>query len=62
MILDKLALGRIMGYARPQPVASGEIAAGLGLPAADVVRHLKVMAQRGLVKLDGNQVQAVAVA
>jgi len=62
LILDKLAMGRIMGLARSQPVAAGEIAAGLGLPAADVLRHLNAMAQRGLVKLEGNQVQAVAVA
>ncbi|MBE0616291.1 MAG: hydrogenase iron-sulfur subunit, partial [Burkholderiales bacterium] len=62
LILDKLAMGRIMGLARSQAVATGEIAAGLGLPDADVLRHLNVMAQRGLVKLEGNQVQAVAVA
>jgi len=62
LILDKLAMGRIMGLARSQPVATGEIAAGLGLPDSDVLRHLNVMAQRGLVKLEGNQVQAVALA
>ena len=62
LILDKLAMGRIMGLARSQPVATGEIAAGLGLPASDVLRHLSVMVQRGLVRLEGNQVQAVAVA
>ena len=62
LILDKLAMGRIMGYARSRPVAAGEIAAALELPAAEVRRHLNVLAQRGLVKLDGNQVQAVAVA
>jgi coenzyme F420-reducing hydrogenase delta subunit len=62
LILDKLAMGRIMGLARSQPVATGEIAAGLGLPDADVLRHLNAMAQRGLVRLEGNQVQAVAVA
>jgi coenzyme F420-reducing hydrogenase delta subunit len=62
LILDKLAMGRIMGRVRSQPVAAGEIAAGLKLPAADVLRHLDVLAQRGLVKLDGKQVQAVAVA
>jgi len=62
LILDKLAMGRIMGYARPQPVAAGEIAAGLNLPAPEVARHLNVLAQRGMVKLDGNQVRVVAVA
>jgi F420-non-reducing hydrogenase iron-sulfur subunit len=62
LILDKLTMGRIMGYARSKPAAAGEIAEGLKLPAADVLRHLNVLAQRGLVKIDGSQVQAVAVA
>ena len=62
LVLDKLALGRIMGYARSQPVAASEIAAGLDLPAPEVARHLHVLAQRGMVKLEGNQVHVVAVA
>lgn len=62
LILDKLTMSRIMGYARPQPVAATEIAVGLHLPAADVVRHLDLLAQRGMVKLSGNQVQVVATA
>ena len=62
LILDKLAMSRIMGYARPQPIPATEIAAGLNLPASDVVRHLNVLAQRGMVKLQGNHVQVVAVA
>jgi DNA-binding IclR family transcriptional regulator len=60
LILDKLAMGRIMGYARPQPVAASEIATGLDLPATEVARHLNVLAQRGMVKLDGNQVRVAA--
>jgi F420-non-reducing hydrogenase iron-sulfur subunit len=62
LILDKLAMGRIMGHVRPQPVGADKIADGLKLPTSDVLRHLNVLAQRGLVKLEGNQVQAVAVA
>ena len=62
LVLDKLAMSRIMGYARPQPMAATEIAAGLNLPPSDVVRHLNVLAQRGMVRLDGNQVQVVAAA
>ena len=62
LILDKLALGRIMGYARSQPVAASDIVAGLDLPASEVARHLKALAQRGMVKLDGTRVQVVAVA
>ena len=62
LILDKLAMSRIMGYARPRPVAAGEIAAGLNLPAPDVARHLNALAQRGMVRLDGKQVRVVAAA
>ena len=62
LILDKLAMGRIMGHARPQPMSANDIAAGLNLPPSDVVRHLNVLSQRGMIKLDGNQVQVVAVA
>jgi coenzyme F420-reducing hydrogenase delta subunit len=62
LILDKLAMGRIMGYARSQPVAAGEIATGLDLPASEVARHLNALAQRGMVRLDGNQVRVAAAA
>jgi F420-non-reducing hydrogenase iron-sulfur subunit len=62
LILDKLTMGRIMGHVRAQRVAAGEIAAGLKLPLPDVQRHLNALVRHGLVKLDGNQVQAVAVA
>jgi len=62
LIIDKLAMGRIMGCVRSQPVAAGEIASGLRLPAADLMRYLNALAQRGLVKIEGNQVQAVTVA
>jgi len=61
LVLDKLALARIMGYARMQPVAAAEIAAGLDLPAPEVNRHLDVLAQRGMVTLEGSQAQVVAV-
>ena len=62
LILDKLEMSRILGYARQQAAAAVEIADGLKLPAADVLRHLNALAQRGMIKLDGNQVQVVAVA
>ena len=62
LILDKLAMSRIMGFARLQPVAATEIAAGLNLPAPEVLKHFDVLAQRGMVKLEGNQVQVVALA
>jgi F420-non-reducing hydrogenase iron-sulfur subunit len=62
LILDKLTLGRIMGHIRSQPSAAGDIASGLKLQTSDVLRYLNVLTQRGLVKFEGNQVQAVAVA
>ena len=62
LILDKLTMGRIMGCVRTRPLAAADIAAGLRLPAPDILRHLHVLAQRGLVRIDGEQVQAVAVA
>jgi coenzyme F420-reducing hydrogenase delta subunit len=65
LILDKLTMSRIMGYVRAQSAATveaGQIAAGLNLPALEVNRHLDVLAQRGMVKLDDSQVKVVAVA
>jgi len=62
LILDKLDMGRILGFARQQPVAASEIVDGLKLPATDVQRHLNTLAQRGMIRLEGNQVQVVAVA
>ncbi|OGA58585.1 MAG: methyl-viologen-reducing hydrogenase subunit delta [Betaproteobacteria bacterium RIFCSPLOWO2_12_FULL_65_14] len=62
LVLDKLAMGRIMGYARARPTAANEIATGLHLPDQDVARHLNVLAERGMVRLEGNQVQVVAAA
>jgi F420-non-reducing hydrogenase iron-sulfur subunit len=62
LIVEKLDMGRIMGFARSQSAGPAEIAAGLNLPQADVVSHLNMLSQRGMVKLDGNRVQVVAVA
>ena len=62
LIVDKLDMGRIMGYARSRPAGTVEIAADLGLPQTDVVRHLNLLAQRGMVRMEGSQVLAVAVA
>ena len=62
LVIDKLTLGRIMGYARTQPAEAQAIAAGLSLDPSDLARHLNVLAQRGMVKLNGSQVQVVAAA
>lgn len=62
LILDKLTMTRIMGYARTQPAAPDEIAASLNLPVPEVSRHLDLLVQRGMVTLEGQQVHVAAVA
>ena len=61
MVLDKLSMGQIVGYARPQPVAAQQIATGLGMPLPEVQRHLDVLARRGVLRMEGDQVQVVAI-
>ena len=62
LILDKLTMARIMGCARTQQMTASEIAARLTRPAPEVSHLLGVLAQRGMVRLDGEQVQVIAVA
>ena len=62
LIIEKLDMGRIMGFARERSAIATEIAQGLNMSESDVMRHLDHLSQRGMVKLDGNQVQVVAVA
>ncbi len=61
MVLDKLSMGQIAGYARGHVVSASQIAAGLRMQGPEVNRHLNVLAQRGVVKIEGDQVQVVAV-
>jgi F420-non-reducing hydrogenase iron-sulfur subunit len=55
LILDKLAMARIMGLVRAKPVSPAEISGGLGLAAADVARHLDELSEDGLIGFDGNR-------
>ncbi len=62
LILDKLAMSRIMARVRARPVAAAELAAGLTLEPAEVSRHLNALAQQGMVRLNGTEVQLAAAA
>ncbi|MBE0619311.1 MAG: hydrogenase iron-sulfur subunit [Burkholderiales bacterium] len=62
LILDKLAMSRIMGMLRANPVASGEIAASLNLDPEEAARHLHALAQKGMVRMSGSQVQLAVAA
>ena len=61
MVLDKLSMGQIVGYARGHAVSASEIATSLKMQAPEVNRHLDVLAQRGVIQVAGDQVQVVAV-
>ena len=62
LILDKLAMSRIMGMVRAKTVAAGKIAAGLQLDPPEVTRHLQILARQGMVRLNGDQVQSAVAA
>ena len=62
LVLDKLAMSRIMVMVRAKPVVSAEIAAGLNLEPSEVTRHLNVLAQHGMVRFNGTQVQPAIAA
>ena len=55
LIGDKLAVSQIMLLLREQALSTGEIAAGLGMSASEVSRHLKSSAQQRLIRFDANQ-------
>lgn len=61
LVLDKLSLGRIMGALRAGQTSAAEIAHKLGLNGSEVARHLHLLSQQGMVRIDGSQVQ-VAIA
>jgi len=57
LILDKLAMSRIMGMVRAAPAGVDEIAAGLNLAAPELSRHLHALTEHGMVRVKGTQVQ-----
>ncbi len=56
LILDKLAMSRIMSLLRLKPVSPAEISQGLGLAPADVARHLDDLAGEGLISLEEERI------
>jgi coenzyme F420-reducing hydrogenase delta subunit len=55
LVLDKLALARIMGLVRKKPLSAAEICGGLKLAPAAVARHLDELSEDGLIRIDENQ-------
>lgn len=55
LILDKLAMARIMGLVRHQPVSPAALSDGLKLAPAEVARHLDELSEDGLIRFDENQ-------
>ena len=62
LILDKLAMGRIMGALRAGETSAPNIAQKLLLDPAEVAQHLLALSQQGMVRLDGSQVQIAVTA
>jgi len=61
LVLDKLVMGRIMGFVRSKPVPPADIPARLQLEPSEVTRHLQHLTERGLVKFDAGQSMVSAV-
>jgi coenzyme F420-reducing hydrogenase delta subunit len=55
LILDKLAMARIMGLVRRKPLSPAEISGDLKLAPASVARYLDELSEDGLIRLDENQ-------
>ena len=56
LILDKLAMSRIMNLLRLEPVSPAAISQGLGLQPSDVARHLDDLAGEGLISLEEDRI------
>jgi coenzyme F420-reducing hydrogenase delta subunit len=62
LILDKLAMGRIMGALRTGLKTAEDVAQKLRLDPGEVARHLRLLTQQGMVKTSGNQLQPAIAA
>ena len=62
LVLDKLTMSRIMGALRSGVVTTEAIAQKLGVDGLEVARHLHLLSQQGMVRLDGNQAQVTLAA
>jgi F420-non-reducing hydrogenase iron-sulfur subunit len=52
LIADKLAISQIMTLLREKPRSTGEISEALGLPPAEVSRHMNNSSRQGLARFD----------
>jgi len=62
LILDKLSMGRIMGVLRAGETSAGDISRKLGLDHAEVGRHLQLLSQQGMVRVDAGRAQIALAA
>jgi F420-non-reducing hydrogenase iron-sulfur subunit len=62
LVLEKLDMSRIMGMVRARTVLAVEIAADLDLEPTDVARYLDQLAQRGMVRINGPEIQLAVAA
>ncbi|MDP3617657.1 MAG: hydrogenase iron-sulfur subunit [Rhodoferax sp.] len=62
LVLDKLTLSRIMGALRGGEATAEDVAHKLGVDGAEVARHLKLLSQQGMVRMDGSQAQVALAA
>jgi F420-non-reducing hydrogenase iron-sulfur subunit len=52
LIVDKLAISRIMSQLRARPLSTGELAESLGLSPSEVSRHINSSSNQGLINYD----------
>ena len=62
LVLDKLTMSRIMGALRGGVVTTEAIAQKLGVDGLEVARHLHLLSQQGIVRMDADQVQVTLAA
>jgi len=55
LVLDKLAMSRIMDFLRRKSVTAGEVSRSLDLDSSEVARHVHDLTQLGLVWFDEGQ-------
>lgn len=62
LVLDKLSMSRIMGAVRAGVVTVEDIAQQLRIDGDEVARHLHLLSQQGLLRMDAGQVQITLAA
>ncbi|MDR2188353.1 MAG: hydrogenase iron-sulfur subunit [Azonexus sp.] len=63
MVLDKITQSRLMGRLRQaESLAAEDLAAAFALAPTEVMRHLDILAERGMLRLDGRLARLLPVA